>query len=131
MDYKATAAMCFAMGLLSWVREHIIIGMLLSITDIFEYNIRTAVAISSVTASIAGNASNIILMAMRKMSLSPIYQVVAVLGLVLLYIYMVFAFLFAACTTVVAAQALSAMWVSASTATPGSISLAVTFARGL
>ena len=72
VDYKATAAMCFAMGLLSWAREHIIIGMLLCVTDIFEYNIRTAVAISSVTASIAGYTSNIILMAMRKMSLSPI-----------------------------------------------------------
>ncbi len=45
--------------------------------------------------------------------------------------YVAFALLFAADTTVVAAQALPAMWVSASTATPESISLAATFAVGL
>ena len=46
----------------------------------------------------------------------------------LLCIYVTLALLFALCTIVAAAQALSAMWVSASAATPESISLAATFA---
>ena len=56
---------------------------------------------------------------------------VAVLGFVLLCIYVAFAFVFAAGTIVVAAQALFAMLVSASIATPETISFAGTFAVGL
>ena len=72
-----------------------------------------------------------ILAAMRKITCRRIYQVVAVLCFVLLCIYVAFALLFAAGTIAVAAQALFAMLVFASTATPESISLAATFAVGL
>ena len=92
---------------------------------------QACVRLKGAIVELVGSISNMVLAAMRKITCRRIYEVVAWLCFVLLCIYVAFALLFAAGTTVVAAQALSAMWVSASTATPESISLAATFAVGL
>ena len=57
----------------------------------------------------------------------------AVLGLCFVFVAfnMVFVILFAACTTIAVAQAVQVIWVSVSTSTPGSISVAAIFAGGL
>ena len=78
---------------------------------------------------VVGSISTMILAAMRKITCRRIYQVLAWLCFLLLCIYVAFALIFALCTTVVAAQAMSAMWVSAFTYE--SISLAAAFAVGL
>ena len=92
---------------------------------------QACVRLKGAIVELVGSISNMVLAAMRKITCRRIYEVVALLCLVLLCIYVALALLFAAGTTVVAAEALSAMWVSASTATPESISLAATFAMGL
>ena len=72
VDYQATIGMCFAMGLLlctpimSHVRNHVLIGMLICIRDILEYNIRIARAIISATLILARYTSNIAMNTMRK-----------------------------------------------------------------
>ena len=102
VDYKATLAICFAMGLAPWIRESVIIVMLLCIHDIFEYTIRNAIATSSVTTSSAGHTSDIIMMAMKKISQRRIYQVVVVVGVLSLYIYMTLAAIFVVCASMIA-----------------------------
>ena len=58
----------------------------LSIGHIFVQSFGTARAISLMITSIAVHASNFIVEAMKKLRLRMIYQVLAVLGLVILYI---------------------------------------------
>ena len=123
VDLRALVALGLAIGSLPRA-----IDLLLScICDLFGHTI----AIARGTWLMVAAISNVITKAMRKITCRRIYEVVAWLCFVLLCIYVAFALLFAAGTTVVAAQALSAMWVSASSATPESISLAATFAVGL
>ena len=87
VDLLATTFMCVVMGLLSCVpamshlRSHVVVAFLLLVTDIFEYNIRTAVAISSVTASIGGYASKFTMTAMKTISFKKVYQGVVVVYL--------------------------------------------------
>ena len=97
------------------------------------YNVSTALRtiVETMTFSMVAAISELIMKAMRKITCRRIYEVVAWLCFLLLGIYLAFAFLFAVGTIVVAAQALSAMWVSASIATPETISFAATFAVGL
>ena len=75
--------------------------------------------------------STVTVAALKKISLRRIYQVLAVLCITLLALYTLLAIIFLACTTVIAAQAVPAMWATASTATLGSISLATTLVGGL
>ena len=99
VDYMATVAMFFGMGILSCiptmshVRSHVFAGILLCITDIIEYNIRTAVAIFSLAASIRGYISKKILKAMHKLTCRRLSMVVLVLCLVFVALYMVFVIL--------------------------------------
>jgi len=131
MEYKAAVAIVFvdlravvALGVAIGIAPRICLYLLACIVD-------THIAISLMITSITVRASNFIVKAMKKLRVLMIYEVVAWLCFLLLGIYLAFAFLFAVGTIVVAAQALSAMWVSASIATPETISFAATFAVGL
>ncbi len=103
----ATPFMCFAMGLLyclpcmTHVGNQAGLGLLLCISDNFVYNIQIAKAISSLMMSIVGYLSKLTLTAIKTFRLRLIYVVAAVLGLVLLCIYMTLAGGFLVCAIAV------------------------------
>ena len=105
--------------------DRVMAALLLYLLDALQGYARCAAAI----VAFAGSISKIILATMKQITRRRIYEVVAWLCFLLLCIYVAFALIFALCSTVVAAQAMSAMWVSA--VTYESISLAAAFAVGL
>ena len=86
VDYKAAIVGGVAMGLVPWMRTHVAILMLSLIIDILAFTIGLANSICLAAFAIATVISKTMLRIMKLVTLKGIYQVLAVLGLVILYI---------------------------------------------
>ena len=93
VEPMATTFMCFAMGLLyclpcmTHMGNQAGLGLLICISDMFEFNIQIAKAISSLTMTIVGYLSKMTLAAIKQFRLRLICFVAAVLGKIAFQFY--------------------------------------------
>ena len=88
LDYPATIAACLGIAVVPRIRNIAAIVVLSCIIDILDFTIGLGNSISLAAFAIASVISNTILRAMKLFTLKRIYQVLGVLGLVILYIYL-------------------------------------------
>ena len=89
---------------MSHVRNHVVVGMSVCMSDILEYNIRTASAIISATLNLARYTSNIGMKVLKQISLRRVSQAAPAAGLSFLYTYICLACLFVAWARMIAAE---------------------------